>query len=62
MSVILLQKKIKCNTIINGMLMSEIIDQDSSKSEKSGLLGVQVHVGPPMKVEYKNFRFKKIKL
>lgn len=51
----------KIQHYINGMLMSEIVDQDSSKSKKSGLLGVQVHVGPPMKVEYKNFRFKKIK-
>ena len=25
-----------------------------------GLLGVQVHVGPPMKVEYRNFRLKKL--
>jgi hypothetical protein len=25
-----------------------------------GLLGVQVHVGPPMKIEYRNFRLKKI--
>ena len=26
----------------------------------SGLLGVQVHVGPPMKIEYKNFRVKQL--
>jgi hypothetical protein len=25
----------------------------------SGLVGVQVHVGPPMKVEYRNIRIKK---
>ena len=25
-----------------------------------GLIGVQVHVGPPMKVEYRNFRLKEL--
>jgi hypothetical protein len=25
-----------------------------------GLLGVQVHDGPPMKIEYRNFRLKKL--
>jgi hypothetical protein len=25
-----------------------------------GLLGVQVHVGPPMKVEYRNIRLKQL--
>jgi hypothetical protein len=26
----------------------------------AGLLGVQVHVGPPMKIEYRNSRLKKL--
>lgn len=43
---------------INGILMSEVIDNDTANRSLSGLLGVQVHVGPPMKVEYKNFRIK----
>jgi hypothetical protein len=45
---------------VNGVLMSEVIDNDTSNRSLNGLLGVQVHVGPPMKVEYKNFMIKQI--
>jgi hypothetical protein len=45
---------------INGVLMSDVIDNDSVNQKSSGFLGVQVHVGPPMKVEYRNIRLKKL--
>jgi 3-keto-disaccharide hydrolase len=45
---------------INGVLMSDVIDNDSVNQKYSGFLGVQVHVGPPMKVEYRNIRLKKL--
>ena len=45
---------------INGVLMSEVTDDDKENRKSSGLLGVQVHVGPPMKVEYRNMRLKKL--
>ena len=41
---------------VNGVLMSEVVDDDPVHRRFDGLLGVQVHVGPPMKVEYRNFR------
>ena len=44
--------------IINGQVMSVVIDDDAEGRKASGLIGVQVHVGPPMKVEYRNFRLK----
>jgi 3-keto-disaccharide hydrolase len=44
--------------ILNGRVMSVVIDEDPSERRMDGLLGVQVHVGPPMKIEYRNFRFK----
>jgi hypothetical protein len=44
--------------IINGHLMSVVIDDDAPNRPADGLLGVQVHVGPPMKVEYRNIRLK----
>ena len=34
------------------------IDDDAKGRAIEGLLGVQVHVGPPMKVEYKYWRLK----
>jgi hypothetical protein len=43
---------------INGRTMSVTIDDDAKGRTMEGLLGVQVHVGPPMKVEYKNWRLK----
>jgi hypothetical protein len=49
------------NTLIhtlNGRLMSVVIDDDGAKRPADGLIGVQVHVGPPMKVEYRNIRLK----
>lgn len=43
---------------INGVLMSDVTDNDTHNRKISGSLGVQLHVGPPMKIEYRNFRFK----
>lgn len=43
---------------INGVLMSDVTDNDEVNRKLSGLLGVQVHVGPPMTVEYRNIRLK----
>jgi hypothetical protein len=44
---------------INGQLMSMVIDDDPRR-ERKGLIGVQVHVGGPMKVEYRNWRIRMI--
>lgn len=46
---------------INEVLMSDVMDNDSINRSFSGLIGVQVHVGPPMKVEYRNIRLKELK-
>ena len=43
---------------VNGVLMSDLTDLDIQNSSKTGFIGVQVHTGPPMKVEYKNFKLK----
>ena len=45
---------------VNGVLMSDVTDDDKVNRKMSGLLGVQVHVGPPMKVEYRNIRLKEL--
>lgn len=46
---------------VNGVLMSDVTDRDTVHRRFDGSLGVQVHVGPPMKIEYRNFRIKEIK-
>lgn len=43
---------------INGVLMSDVTDNDTQNRKMKGLIGVQVHVGPPMKIEYRNIRLK----
>jgi hypothetical protein len=43
---------------VNRQLMSVVIDDDAPHRPIEGLIGVQVHVGPPMKVEYRNIRLK----
>ncbi len=43
---------------INGVLMSEVHDHDETNRMKKGLLGVQVHVGPPMKIEFRDIYLK----
>ncbi|HTE33140.1 MAG TPA: DUF1080 domain-containing protein [Chryseolinea sp.] len=45
---------------INGVLMSDVTDNDTINRKMSGLLGVQVHVGPPMTVEYRNILLKEL--
>ncbi len=49
----------KMQHFINGILMSEAIDEDTANRKSSGLLGMQVHVMPKMKVEYRNILLKK---
>lgn len=52
----------KGNTLIhniNGQIMSVATDHGTGM-ESQGLLGFQLHLGPPMKIEYKNILFKKL--
>lgn len=46
--------------IFNGQVMSVVVDDDTANRRLDGLLGVQVHVGPPMKVEFRNIRLKQL--
>ncbi|MFM9909944.1 MAG: DUF1080 domain-containing protein [Chitinophagaceae bacterium] len=46
---------------VNGILMSETIDEDTTHRKMKGLLGLQVHVMESMKVEYRNLFLKEIK-
>ena len=44
---------------INDVLMSDVTDNDTTNRKFEGLLGLQVHVLPHMRVEYRNIRYKK---
>lgn len=43
---------------INGVQMIDAIDNQASKAAKDGLLALQVHVGPPMTVQFRDIRFR----
>ena len=44
---------------INGNTTAECVDQ-SDKALKSGVLALQLHAGPPMMVQFRNIRIKKL--
>ncbi|MBI2689999.1 MAG: DUF1080 domain-containing protein [Acidobacteria bacterium] len=46
--------------ILNGQLAAAFVDDDAKNRAMDGLIGFQMHVGPPMKVEYKNIYLKKL--
>jgi hypothetical protein len=45
---------------INGALMSEVIDNQTDKAANSGILAIQVHQGPPMRIQVKDIRLKEL--
>ena len=49
-------------TRINGKVTSDVTDEDKQQYKKSGLLGFQIHVGPPMKIEFKDVHLKRLPL
>lgn len=44
--------------ILNGHVMSMVIDDDAAGRRMDGLIGIQAHRGPAMKIEVKNIRIK----
>ncbi|MEM9481977.1 MAG: family 16 glycoside hydrolase [Verrucomicrobiota bacterium] len=52
----------KVEHFINGKLMSSTVDEDLEQRRRGGLLGFQIHKGPPMKVQFKNIRLKRLPL
>ena len=45
---------------LNGHVMCVVVDDDAPNRAAAGLIGVQVHVGGPMKIEYRNWRLKNL--
>ena len=52
----------KLQHFINGQSMSETVDEQEGKRAAEGILALQLHAGPPMKVEFKDIRLKRTKL
>jgi hypothetical protein len=45
---------------INGVPTVDVVDEQETKAAKSGVLALQIHVGPPMVVQFKNVRIKNL--
>jgi uncharacterized protein (TIGR03067 family) len=43
---------------INGVQTVDVTDEQETAAAKSGVLALQIHVGPPMTVQFKNIRLK----
>ncbi len=43
---------------INGELMCEVVDNDAVMARSKGVIALQMHPGPPMKVQFKDLRIK----
>jgi len=43
---------------INGKQTVDVTDEQASKAAQSGILALQLHAGPPMKIQFKNIRIK----
>ncbi len=43
---------------INGVVMAQAVDRQKGKAARSGIIALQMHPGPPMKVQFKDLRIK----
>ena len=43
---------------INGVVMTEVYDNEKGNAAKSGVIALQMHPGPPMKVQFRNLRIR----
>ncbi len=47
--------------ILNGHMTAVFIDDDEANRSMKGLIGLQLHVGPPMKIEFRNLYLKNLR-
>ncbi|MBI1901455.1 MAG: DUF1080 domain-containing protein [Planctomycetia bacterium] len=47
---------------INGVATAECVDEDKEMRRASGILALQLHAGPAMKVQFRNIRLKRLML
>jgi hypothetical protein len=43
---------------INGVVMSQVTDNQAGAAAREGIIALQMHPGPPMKVQFRNLRIK----
>jgi hypothetical protein len=45
---------------VNGRQTVDVTDECEAKAAREGVLAVQLHVGPPMEVAFKNLRLRRL--
>jgi hypothetical protein len=45
---------------INGVVMCQALDRQAGVAARDGIIALQMHPGPPMKVQFKNIRIKRL--
>jgi hypothetical protein len=51
----------KCVHLLDGRVMSVAVDDDPVNARATGLIGLQVHQGPPMTIDLKNVRIRELR-
>src|SRR5689334_21984360 len=46
---------------INGTQTVDVTDNETAKAAKDGMLALQIHMGPPMTVQFKDIKLKELK-
>lgn len=46
--------------VVNGRLMAALVDEDPQGRSLEGLLGLQLHAGKPMRIEFRNIRLRRL--
>ncbi len=46
--------------ILNGRVMSVLMDDDAANRKLDGLIGIQLHTGEPMKIEVRKIGLRKL--
>ena len=46
--------------LLNGQVMCMLVDEDTANRRMDGLIGIQLHKGPPTKIEVRNVRIKNL--
>ncbi len=57
----IIAKGSKITLMLNGVVMAKVDDRDKKNAAKAGVIALQMHPGPPMKVQFKNLRIKMLK-
>jgi hypothetical protein len=50
----------RCIQKLNGVVTADFTDDDPAKAAAKGILALQIHQGPPMKVSFKEIQIKKL--